>query len=24
VHVFKVSKLAFNWEQMLHAGEGVG
>lgn len=23
VHVFKVSKLAFNWEQMLHAGEGV-
>jgi DNA-binding Lrp family transcriptional regulator len=24
VHVFKVSKLAFNWEQMLHAGEGGG
>ncbi len=24
VHVFKVSKLAFNWEQMLHASEGVG
>jgi len=24
VHVFKVSKLVFNWEQMLHAGEGVG
>lgn len=23
VHVFRVSKLAFNWEQMLHAGEGV-
>ena len=22
VHVFKVPKLAFNWEQMLHAGEG--
>ena len=21
VHVFKVPKLAFNWEQMLHAGE---